>query len=90
MWYQKLKKQKPHLERSEELSQRLEKKKKKKKPQKDGKQRRSGLKIRGLYDTDQPWKSNILIIGFPKRENRENEGEEIIKLFKIISKNQRA
>ena len=30
MWYQKLKKQKPHLERSEELSQRLEKKKKKK------------------------------------------------------------
>lgn len=28
MWYQKLKKQKPHLERSEELSQRLEKKKK--------------------------------------------------------------
>ena len=48
------------------------------------------MKIRGLYDTDQLWKSNILIIGFPKRENRENEGEEIIKLFKIISKNQRA
>ena len=30
MWYQKLKKQKPHLERSEELFQRLKKKKKKK------------------------------------------------------------
>ena len=28
MWYQKLKKQKPHLERSEELFQRLKKKKK--------------------------------------------------------------
>ena len=27
MWHQKLKKQKPHLERSEELSQRLERKK---------------------------------------------------------------
>lgn len=34
MWYQKLKKQKPHLERSEELSQRLEKKKKKRNPRK--------------------------------------------------------
>lgn len=33
MWYQKLKKQKPHLERSEELSQRLEKKKKKETPE---------------------------------------------------------